>query len=318
MRNYLYLFIFLLTCEICNSQNLVVNPSFEDTVACPTGFSTSTVDFITDAQGWMTSWNSSDYYNGCSTGQNSVPNNIAGHYPAATGQAYCGMFVAWDDGVQEYHENIVSQLSSPLVVGTKYYISFKTVCAGQSGSLWKKACNKIGITFSNSTWKGLDNFSPLFTNSIITDTVNWTVISGSFIADSAYNYVLVGSFFDRFHINIIDLDTVVGPGAYYFFDDICVSTDSLECNSKTVGINEAGKVNEVVLFPNPFTMKVNITSNTNELCEVILYDATLRKIFNHSFTNSISVNTEKFAKGIYFYEVKNKSGIIKKGKVAKD
>lgn len=77
-------------------------------------------------------------------------------------------------------------------------------------------------------------------------------------------------------------------------------------------------INRFFLFPNPFTDKINITVKRNELVEVSLYDVTSRKIVNQSFTNSTSINTEQLSKGIYIYEVRNKNGVIKKGKVVKD
>jgi|CXWJ01.1.fsa_nt_gi hypothetical protein len=70
--------------------------------------------------------------------------------------------------------------------------------------------------------------------------------------------------------------------------------------------------------PNPFSNKINITTKTNELVEFILYDVIGRKNLQQFFTTSISINTEQLAKGIYLYEVRNKNGVIKKGKVVKD
>jgi Secretion system C-terminal sorting domain len=313
-----------MACGICNGQNLVPNPGFEDTVACPTGFSTTTVDFITYALGWSTACNSSDYYNSCSTGMNSVPDNIAGHYPAATGNAYCGMFVAWQGNIStpEYHEMIGAQLVSPLIIGQKYFVSFKTICSAQSNSIWRKACNKLGVLFStvayhDSTPVGIHNFSHIYTDSIITDTINWTIVKGLFIADSSYTYILLGNFFDMYHTDTINFAQSVNPGAYYFFDDICVSTDSFICNSSSEGINDLTNEDEFILYPNPFQDKINITGKRKEVVEVTLFDIASRKLFNKSFTNSTIINTEQLAKGIYIYEVRNKYGVIKNGKLVK-
>jgi photosystem II stability/assembly factor-like uncharacterized protein len=71
-------------------------------------------------------------------------------------------------------------------------------------------------------------------------------------------------------------------------------------------------------YPNPLTNKLTISTNNNELSEIILYDITSKKLLQQQFTNSISINTEQLAKGIYIYEVTNKTGVIKKGKVVKD
>ncbi|MFI5219893.1 MAG: T9SS type A sorting domain-containing protein [Bacteroidia bacterium] len=70
-------------------------------------------------------------------------------------------------------------------------------------------------------------------------------------------------------------------------------------------------------YPNPFSSFLSI-KGTNQNGEIILYDITSRKLLQQKFTNSISLNTEQFAKGIYLYEVRNKNGVIKKGKVVKE
>jgi hypothetical protein len=77
-------------------------------------------------------------------------------------------------------------------------------------------------------------------------------------------------------------------------------------------------VNYFQLFPNPVTNQLTVKTNDNEQSEIILYDIASRKILQQKFTNSVSLNTEQLAKGIYLYEVRNKNGVIKKGKVVKD
>ena len=156
-----------------------------------------------------------------------------------------------------------------------------------------------------------------FNDSIITDTLNWTLTHGSFIADSAYNYIVIGNFFDDNHTDTIKMGTGFFDDAYYYIDDICVSTDSLSCPG-FVGINESAGGVKLILSPNPFSDKINITSKRNELLEVNLYDITSRKLLHQKFTHSASLNTASLAKGIYLYEIRNKNAVIKKGKVVKE
>jgi uncharacterized protein YpmB len=74
----------------------------------------------------------------------------------------------------------------------------------------------------------------------------------------------------------------------------------------------------MVIYPNPMQDKLNIETLNNGVSEIILYDIASRKILQQKFTNSVTLNTEQLAKGIYIYEVRNKNGMIKKGKVVKD
>src|SRR5260221_14559404 len=90
----------------------------------------------------------------------------------------------------------------------------------------------MGVMFSTVPYDifnptPMTNNATLYTNSIINDTVNWTMIFGSFIADSAYNYIILGNFFDNNHTDTLMITTGFFNASYYYLDDICVSTDSL-------------------------------------------------------------------------------------------
>jgi len=100
-----------------------------------------------------------------------------------------------------------------------------------------------------------------------------------------------------------------------FVDSYDYSNTSYNCQT---GIEEQNQDKDILVFPNPMAGKLNITVKKNELVEVTLFDITSRIIFNQSFINSTSINTEQLAKGIYLYEVRNKNGVIKKGKIVKD
>src|SRR5437868_5222781 len=82
-------FILLLISNFCFSQNLVPNPSFEDTVACPNNLSQ-----INRAIGWSSYRQTPDYYNSCSIngGYSGVPLNQFDYQYPRTGNAYAGLF----------------------------------------------------------------------------------------------------------------------------------------------------------------------------------------------------------------------------------
>ncbi len=89
-------------------------------------------------------------------------------------------------------------------------------------------------------------------------------------------------------------------------------------NCSGTSIDEKADNVNVEIYPNPVTDKINITAKRNERIEFVLYDVTGRRTIQQSFIKSTSLNTEQLAKGIYLYEVRNKNGVIKKGKVVKD
>ncbi len=92
--------------------------------------------------------------------------------------------------------------------------------------------------------------------------------------------------------------------------------DSTLCT--TVGINELSETNTFLVFPNPFSNELIVTSGDGMYAEFILYDMSLRKLLQQKVTSGVSINTEILAKGIYLYELRNESGLRKQGKVVKD
>ena len=195
MKNLLLvLLLFILSLSSQAQQNLVPNPSFEDTVYCP--FGTNQMDACAN---WMNFGNSPDYFNAC-TGPSfyGLPDNYGfGYQYAHTGNAMAGAIMYYKPNSSvpnNYREFIGIQLSSPLVVGQKYFYSFYTNFSAQFQN--SIACNKMGLNFTNVqydelNWPPLINNSHLFSDSILMDSLLWVRLSGSFFADSAYQYFII-------------------------------------------------------------------------------------------------------------------------------
>lgn len=77
------------------------------------------------------------------------------------------------------------------------------------------------------------------------------------------------------------------------------------------------EINDFFIYPNPFTVEINITSNGNEVLDFSLFDVWGKNILNRSFICSASINISWLQKGIYLFEVKYKNGFCKKGKLVK-
>ena len=215
--------------------NLVLNPSFEDTIACP-----NSVGQINLASNWSAYALSPDYFNSCNANQFSVPTNFGGYQKAATCNAYCGLicYAGQGAGLSNTREFVGGNLASAVVIGQKYFVSLKVSLCLNATTL-NCASNNIGINFSIIAYNpGTGNPAPIsnsakvFVTSIVVDSVNWIKISGSFIADSAYSHIIIGNFF-----NDANTDTLLMDGgsswkyAYYYLDDVCVSTDSMICKN---------------------------------------------------------------------------------------
>jgi len=82
--------------------------------------------------------------------------------------------------------------------------------------------------------------------------------------------------------------------------------------------------NEFILYPNPFEDKLNVTAEPlipltrrGEEEELTLFDVMGRLLLRCSFVNRTTIKTEQLARGIYFYEIKDKDGVEARGKVVK-
>jgi hypothetical protein len=293
-------------------QNLVLNPSFEDTVSCPTN------GFITNCQGWEAYSSSPDYYNSCvpSWSLYSVPNNYFGEQMAASGKAYAGIF-CYVEGEIDYsvdREILGNSLITSLTISQKYYVSFKvalTLNTQNTGS--SLAINKLGALFStvpytnsnSSTIPPIENFAQVYTDSIITDSTNWTSIFGSFTADSAYNYISIGNFFKVQNTDTVHIinNNPFTPNAYYYIDDICVSTDSSFCANYTfTGVEENNVLNSMSIYPNPASDIINIEFNDNEIHNVKLYNSTGQIVLNKTIIRYDILNVGHLPQGMYFMQ----------------
>jgi len=320
----IFIFLLLLLSNSCYGQNLMPNPGFEIHDTCPN--STSQVNYCRD---WFQVANTPDYFNSCfNLNTASVPYNYFGYQPAHSGCAYCGMYTK-EPITPDFREYMQAQLTTPLTIGQKYFISFYinllngypfSAGTGNFGcKLTTYAINYTAMVLCPET----NNAATFYTDSIVTDTVGWTQINGSFIADSAYTYIAFGNFFvDSLTPYIIVAGAPI-VFSYYYIDDVCLSADSTDCISVTNvcytpnGIDE-NPGNNLHVFPNPFTDKLTFEMNKMDSYEICLYDIASRKMVKEYFSEQVSFNTAGFPPGVYFYEIRNKRGILKTGKVMKE
>jgi hypothetical protein len=303
-KNLFYLF-FLLTLT-GRSQNLVPNPDFEIYTSCPAG-----PDEVYKATGWISYRNSPDYFHSCATiPQFSVPSNQLGYQQALSGNAYCG-FIAFNHS-SFYREIIGRQLSTSLTMGQKYFVSFEVALDNNWGQC---ATDKLGAKFSTTPFSfsnptPINNSAHIYTSTIMTDTLNWTNVSGSFIADSAYDYIMVGNFFDDFNTDTTQIWGYQYCTSYYFIENVCVSTDSLTCNpDKGALIHEYDNNLSIKIFPNPASEYIIIESSVAiKANEIKLYN-----LYSHliEFSYQILDNSKCLLKfnnllyGIYVLSITN-------------
>jgi len=224
----------------CDSQNLVPNPSFEEYEVCPYTIGFQPGDRPTHWRSWL---NSPDYFHACAGSLQDidtlvgVPQNGWGNQYAWDGDAYVGAYCHYL--TDEYREYIGAPLSEPLEIGETYGVSFR-VSLATGGSYFPAmgACNNIGVLFTmtSNTWTDINgppfpfrDYAHMYSLDIITDSTGWTLVSGLFTADSAYQHLVLGNFFNNALTDTLGIQPWNGEVAYYFIDDVCVSRSKGGC-----------------------------------------------------------------------------------------
>ncbi|MBL7914745.1 MAG: T9SS type A sorting domain-containing protein [Bacteroidia bacterium] len=124
---------------------------------------------------------------------------------------------------------------------------------------------------------------------------------------------------NHFNGDTLFFDLCSIPCEYLVVNDsgsVCMSCLVFQQTTNVIETTEA--VEKVTVYPNPFNNKIEVTNENNIQSEIILFDIASRKILQQNFTNSVSLNTEQLAKGLYLYEVRDKNGLYKTGKVLKN
>lgn len=301
-------------------QNIVLNPSFEDTIPCSI-FPINNFQQLPCTGWYCATGGSVDYFNeqyhylDCPSGP--VPSNGFGFQYAKTGIAYCGFSMynsyLFTPGYREY---LGGQLFDTLKQGHTYCVSFYVVKA-DSGKYYT---SDIGMYLSQDSSVDYSTalnllYTPqiINTNGIIYDTLNWTQISGTYVAGGGEKYFIIGNFNNDANTTLDSnnqSNNATTAFSYYYIDDVSV----IDC---TVGINEIENLKDKIkLMPNPVRDELRIMSdelriNKVEICDVLGKVILVGNV--EAKEKSIKINVGNFAKGIYFVKVFSDKGIgIKK------
>ncbi len=202
-----------------SAQSLVPNSGFENFIICPIGFS----EFNGKVSNWVNpNAATPDYMNSCANPNPAgMPKNGIGYQVAHGGNAYAGIYTF---SGTTYREFIQVKLISALITGHVYYLSMYVVLHNKS----QTAIDDLGayLSVSAPTTAGLGMLPglpyPQISNpygSVITDTLNWTLIEGTYTAAGGEKYLTLGHLKNDVSTTYLSLPygTV---GAYYYFDDV--------------------------------------------------------------------------------------------------
>lgn len=246
MNRILLLSAFTFTLAL-NAQtgNLVRNPGFESnsTSVITTWLKENPVGTEL-VSGWKTpSLATPDYYNSDQSTCDGFPVATA-RSGTGRGAIICGMQTQLPN-VRNYKEYLQGELTSPLIAGKEYAVSFWVTldCASPQTS------TGIGAYFSEQriTQQSKErlNVKPqVISYEKITYEAGWTLISGNFIAKGGEQYITIGSYSDTSVISLESLGSHpvtfiasphIGTHVYFYVDDVCVSpAEEKSCDCKKI------------------------------------------------------------------------------------
>ena len=330
--------------------NLVPNYSFEDTLRCinnPDNFSGYVADWNGQGGGgglcYFTAQCPGDYAGGAW-----VPKNNTGFQYARTGVSYAGTYNYISDTATtrgnplgdscfecNYRNYIQTHLISPLSNGIKYFVTFYVSLANSS----EFACNDIGAYLSDSAlnfnnyyvgYQGgrnlvKDYLVPQIANNPITnpltDTLNWMKVTGSYIAHGGEKYIIIGNFLSdtSSHIVYLPWNYKANTAAYYYIDDVFVTTDSLLAGEHEPAAK--AKAGEVKVYPNPNNGKFaltlpSLTDNGGGVAEV--YNMLGQRVYRTNIEQGIlNIDISGQPNGVYLYRLTDSNGnLIKADRIA--
>ena len=144
--------------------------------------------------------------------------------------------------MRQFHQVLISEniftgtLSSPLIAGQCYRVSFKYSLAGESS---KYTTSDLGVLFTdsipvfpNTTSWTLPHTPQIVVNQFLIEDSAWVQIDRYFLASGGEQYITMGTYGSFDSLQILDRGTngminSSGFGCYVYFDDVSVEPTSL-------------------------------------------------------------------------------------------
>jgi OmpA-OmpF porin, OOP family len=321
MRNYFFIVFFLLFCVYSQGQNLILNPSLEDYSLCP--------DFQNQlyyADYWYSPGSplghpttplplqeiSPDYFNVCSTEDfTEVPNAEAGFQYPFDGYAYAGFLTYFPDG-NNLREYATATIITPLVKNGIYCFSFYA----SVGDFARFSIDNIGAYFTvdsiySTTFIDVPNpqiMSP--DNVFLSDTANWMLVSGEFVAEGGEKFVTIGNFKNDANTSKFVSNPTVTGGSYYYIDMLSL----IKCGH--VGVEE-NPLEKIKIYPNPAQDFVTIeTPNYNTQTQLSIYSLTGQLISQKQITRADqNIAITELGNGMYIFIVQSGDRVIGRQRV---
>lgn len=313
MKKRLFLFCCLIfIAKLIIGQDLIPDGTFENNYDCPMDvISLPLLEWISPTAG------TPNYFHECGTTTTGAPVNFSGFEHPYSDSAYCGIIIknsGNNPNTVNFREYIQTQLKAPLIPGSLYHLSFYV----SLGELSQLGSDAIGALFSTYPISRNDHFAftqiPQVINppgNFITDQDGWTLITESFIADSAYTHITIGNFLDDFNTPTIPADEGLIAQSYFYIDNVSLTfiTD----------LQAAEYQSAIEIFPNPVLDVLYVTTVEEGFTVLQLFDITGRKVFQTNLKDKFNtVYINQIPPGVYCFKIKRETELLRTGLLMKN
>jgi hypothetical protein len=311
----LIFFISIICCNCKAQENLVNNPSFEDTISLDINSNAFINEFIHHWNGWV-----DIYFNEFileSYGL-SVPSNYMGIQIPKTGIAYASVKTISIVPSQN-RAYIQTKLKEQLQLGKKY--CFKMYASLGDSCKW--ANNSIQVFLSNdsidATYANIINASPQLNfpnHASLNNKIDWVELVDTLISDGTERWITIGNFLPDSLTEVMLLnDTCYGLPtgttvcqSHYYIDDV-----SLVLVNETSTNDDRDKEPNFLIFPNPNKGIFQLICPTNSSFNYELVSPTGQLITLGTIQNAknyVDFDCSNISKGIYYLKIVSASKTI--------
>ncbi len=304
--------IFAFCLKIQAQVNLVLNPSFEDTLSM-----TNEVIYPICANWWNPNASTADYFSppyleldsGFGEVLNAPYDPNFGFQQASFGSSYLGLITY--DSVGDTKEYAQGFLSDTLVNNTNYCIEIWISLLDSSAF---KSCD-FQIAFTEELVNNPDLLNLNLANSVDfdladIDTINWKHYEGAFFATGGERYIYLGSNTPNAIVNCEEMhqQTWLSNFAYILIDSVSVK-QSVNCS---VGTED--QISEIFLYPNPTSSEIQISLNCADSYSIRIMDHIGNLVYNTDFLGRQQLlDLSILSAGVYILDIKStKSHFIRR------
>ena len=285
--------------ETCLGPVLLANPSIEQGATCAPIFPLGDAGLNTFmAPDWLRQHRATcDSYSSCADfdAQENVPavDGVAfiteRRILSRNGEGMAGIFTKGSSQQSDYHEYIQAPLTTPLVPGEPYLVSYYVSNLAYDGRV---AMNGFGALFTMGELVQTDlrtiTLPPQLIDMRVIASEEWVNICGIVVPDEPWDHITIGTFltYDEYTYLGDGYNNVLSSG-YYFIDDVvvaqvtdpsCITTSVEELPDE----RDAKETNDNLrIYPNPANDRVTIVADAmlfGERGVIEVFDATGKRV----------------------------------------